>query len=58
MAQRCSDIDEFSEKVKELYALDPRRVRFVMKRRAARRQTAGHASTALPRRASRKAVTV
>eukprot|EP00629_Pelagomonadales_sp_RCC1024_P001668 CAMPEP_0119276216 /NCGR_PEP_ID=MMETSP1329-20130426/15073_1 /TAXON_ID=114041 /ORGANISM="Genus nov. species nov., Strain RCC1024" /LENGTH=105 /DNA_ID=CAMNT_0007276643 /DNA_START=184 /DNA_END=497 /DNA_ORIENTATION=- len=31
MAQRCADIDEFSEKVKELYALDPRRVRFVMK---------------------------
>mmetsp|Transcript_20370 Transcript_20370/g.62761 ORF Transcript_20370/g.62761 Transcript_20370/m.62761 type:complete len:113 (+) Transcript_20370:271-609(+) len=31
MAQRASDVDEFVEKVKELYDLDPVRVRFVMK---------------------------
>ena len=33
MAQRCADVDEFVERVKELYELDPARVRFVMKYR-------------------------
>ena len=35
MAQRCADVDEFVERVKELYELDPARVRFVMKYRHA-----------------------
>ena len=35
MAQRCADVDEFVERVKELYELDPARVRFVMKHRHA-----------------------
>ena len=30
MAQRCADVDEFVERVKELYELDPARVRFVI----------------------------
>jgi signal recognition particle subunit SRP9 len=33
MAQRCAEVDEFVERVKELYELDPARVRFVLKYR-------------------------